>query len=158
DSHMTTRRNFLKGTLAAGAALAFPLTLRGDDKPSERIRIGVIGVGGQGTGNMKAHLKNVVAVCDVDSDHLGKAKAAVEKAGGKCAAYGDFRKLLDDKNVDAVVISTPDHWHALIAVHACMADKDVYCEKPMTLTVAEGRAMVQAARKYKRIVQCGSQQ
>jgi predicted dehydrogenase len=104
-------------------------------------------------------LKNVVAVCDVDSTRLGAAQAQVEKATGKkCAAYGDYRKLLEDRNVDAVVITTPDHWHALMTIDACAAGKDVYVEKPLTLTIAEGRAMVAAARRYNRIVQTGSQQ
>src|SRR2546421_456216 len=75
-----------------------------------------------------------------------------------CAAYSDYRKLLDNKDVDAVVITTPDHWHALIAIDACLAGKDVYCEKPLPLTVVEGRALVKAARKMKAVVQCGSQQ
>jgi predicted dehydrogenase len=100
-----------------------------------------------------------VAVCEVDQTRLAEAKAAAEKDTGKpCAAYRDYRKLLDDKNVDAVVITTPDHWHALMTIDACAAGKDVYCEKPLTLAVSEGRAMVQAARKYGRIVQTGSQQ
>jgi predicted dehydrogenase len=104
-------------------------------------------------------MKLAVAVCDVDSDRLGKAKERVEKAIGKpCAAVSDYRKLLDMKDVDAVVVSTPDHWHALTTIHACEAGKDVYCEKPLSLTVVEGRAMVNAARKHKRIVQTGSQQ
>ena len=105
------------------------------------------------------HLKNIIAVCDVDKEHGGKAKERVEKAGVKsCAVFGDYRKLLEMKEVDAVVVSTPDHWHALPTIHACEAGKDVYTEKPLSLTVAEGRAMVQAARKHKRIVQTGSQQ
>jgi predicted dehydrogenase len=95
----------------------------------------------------------------VDTEHLAQAGAAVEKAGGKgTLAVGDFRKLLDSKDVDAVVVTTPDHWHALATIHACKAGKDVYCEKPLSLTVAEGRAMVEAARKNDRVVQTGSQQ
>ena len=129
------------------------------DAPSERLRVGCIGIGGQGTGNMRAFLKSVTAVCDVDAKHLATAAGTAEKATGKAPlAVADYRKLLDSKDVDAVVISTPDHWHALTTVHACEAGKDVYVEKPLTLTVAEGRVMVDAARKHKRMVQTGSQQ
>jgi predicted dehydrogenase len=157
----TTRRFFLQqaGLGAAGLTLLPDLALPAERSPSERIRIGHVGVGNQGKGNLRAHIKNTVAVCDVDSKRLADAKAQVEKATGKtCAAYSDYRKLLDDKNVDAVVVTTPDHWHALVTIDACAAGKDVYCEKPLSLTVAEGRAMVQAARRHKRIVQTGSQQ
>ncbi len=158
--HSATRRDFLKRSAGLAAALAAaPHVLAAGDPPSERIRIGCIGVGGQGKGNLGKHLKNTVAVCDVDAKRLAEAKDRVEKATGRpCAAYADYRKLLDSKDVDAVVITTPDHWHALQTVHACEAGKDVYCEKPLTLTVAEGRAMVNAARRHKRIVQTGSQQ
>jgi predicted dehydrogenase len=171
----TTRRKFLAqsgtlatGSLAAGVGLtpglptifaANSASAAESDAPSEQIRIGCIGVGNQGRGNMGHFLKNVVAVCEVDKTRLGEAREKVESASKKsCAAYGDYRQLLDDKNVDAVVVTTPDHWHALITIDACAAGKDVYCEKPLTLTIAEGQAMVRAARKYKRIVQTGSQQ
>ena len=158
-----SRRAFLRQAAAGGLVLPAlthcpVLQANAQAPPSEAIRIGVIGVGNQGAGNLGAHLKNCVAVCEVDSLRLGKAKERVEKANGKCAAYGDYRKLLDDKNVDAVVITTPDHWHALQTIHAVQAGKDVYCEKPLTLTVVEGRAIVEAARKHQRIVQTGSQQ
>jgi predicted dehydrogenase len=104
-------------------------------------------------------MKHAAAVCDVDKQRLETAKARVEKETGRaCAAYHDYRKLLEDKSIDAVLISTPDHWHALPALQACEAGKDVYCEKPLTLTVAEGQALVKAARRHKRIVQTGSQQ
>jgi predicted dehydrogenase len=163
--HMgSTRREFLRqaGGIASGVGLglSLPAVLLGADQPpSERVRIGCIGVGNQGRGNLGVHLKNTVAVCEVDKQRLQEAKARVEKATGKpCAAFGDYRQLLDRKDVDAVVVTTPDHWHALITVHACQAGKDVYCEKPLTLNVAEGRAMANAARKYNRIVQTGSQQ
>jgi predicted dehydrogenase len=126
---------------------------------AERLRIGHIGVRNQGRANLRAHVRNTVAVCDVDRDILQEARATVQKAnGGDCAAYADYRRLLDDKNVDAVVITTPDHWHALIAIHACQAGKHVYCEKPLTLTVVEGRALVRAARRHRVVVQTGSQQ
>jgi predicted dehydrogenase len=163
-----TRRQFLQQTVVGtGVTYFLPALLTGHSAaadpatppPSERIRIGCIGVGAQGNGNLGKLIKNVVAVCDVDSQRLGKAKATVEKATGQpCLAVGDYRKLLDSKDIDAVVISTPDHWHALPAIHACEAGKDVYCEKPLTLTIAEGRAMVKAARRNQRIVQTGSQQ
>src|SRR5207253_8559490 len=113
--------------------------------------------------NLKAFLKQpaaqVVAVCDVDQTVLAAARAVVDKAnGGSCQTFNDYRQLLDRPDIDAVVVTTPDHWHALPTIHACMAGKDVYCEKPLSLTLAEGQAMLKAARKYKRIVQTGSQQ
>jgi predicted dehydrogenase len=116
-----------------------------------------VGLGGQGRGNMRAIKKHVVALCDVDKDHLA---TAVKDLGpdAKVKTDGDYRKLLESKDIDAVLCSTPDHWHALVTVDACKAGKDVYVEKPMTLIVAEGRAMVKAARDNKRVVQCGSQQ
>ena len=165
-----TRRDFLRkvGATAAGVGIVygFPTILTGNalggpgaPPASERVLIGMIGVGNQGSGNLKAHIRNVIAVCEVDKNRLAEAKAKVEKETGQtCAAYGDYRKLLENKDVDAVVVTVPDHWHALIAIHACMAGKDVYCEKPLTLTIYEGRQMVKAARKYNRIVQTGSQQ
>lgn len=163
-THQLSRRDFLRQSAGAGFALGLPALLYRRafaqvDPPSGRIRIGSIGVGGQGRGNLGKFIKDVIAVCEVDKTRLEEAKARVEKNnGGKCAAFGDYRKLLDLKDVDAVVISTPDHWHALQTIHACQAGKDVYVEKPMTLTVMEGRAMVNAVRKHKRIVQNGSQQ
>ncbi|OWK36186.1 Gfo/Idh/MocA family protein [Fimbriiglobus ruber] len=163
-----SRRAFLRAGVAGGAFLSLPASiyrtaLGADVPPSEKVRLGFIGLGGQGTGNMNAFLKHshatVAAVCDVDSSHLAKAAGVVEKATKKAPqAEKDFRKLLDTKDVDAVVVSTPDHWHALTTVAACAAGKDVYCEKPLTLVIGEGQAMVAAARKHGRIVQTGSQQ
>ena len=165
-----TRRAFLEATgklvagLGPGLALADGARRRAladarPSPPSERIRVGCIGVGGQGNGNLGKLRAHVVAVCDVDALHLGKAKERLEKAKNPpCAAFGDYRRLLDDKGIDAVVVSTPDHWHAKIVVDACAAGKDVYCEKPLSLTVADGQAMLSAARKHGRIVQTGSQQ
>jgi predicted dehydrogenase len=160
SSHQITRRDFLRRSAAAATMLALPASLYRNalsaaDPPSEKIRIGSIGVGGQGTANLKAVLDKVVAVCDVDKTHLQAAAALVK---GKCETYADYRKLLDNKEIDAVVVATPDHWHSLITIDACLAGKDVYCEKPLTLFVTEGRAIVKAARKHKRIVQTGSQQ
>jgi predicted dehydrogenase len=167
DLFHASRRDFLAGvaTAVGSAGLAtFPCPLLAAEKkagPNDRIRLGFIGLGGQGNGNLGGFLKStdVVALCDVDSKRLGTAVEKVEKATGrKPAGYADYRKLLDDKTVDAVVISTPDHWHVLPAVHACMAGKDTYVEKPLTLTVAEGRVLANAAKKYGRVVQTGSQQ
>jgi predicted dehydrogenase len=166
----TPRREFLRRSGAVAAAgFAFPMivdrcVLGGAETPppSERVRVGVIGVGGQGTANLKALQKEktaeVVAVCDVDKEHLAKAKALAGAGDKPFQGFADYRRLLDDKSIDAVLIATPDHWHALPTIEACSAGKDVYCEKPLSLAVFEGKAMVEAARKYKRIVQTGSQQ
>jgi predicted dehydrogenase len=164
------RRSFLRaaGSISVGAITYFfpgaAPSARAADKavaPSEHIRTAAIGVGNQGglKNNLKFHIKNCVAVCDVDKKRLSDAAAAVQKETGKApAAETDYRKILDRKDVDAVVVTVPDHWHAQITVDACNAGKDVYCEKPLSLTVAEGRTMVQAGRANKRIVQTGSQQ
>ena len=173
DSNRTThRRAFLQqGGALAAAGFAFP-TLIGSNvlgsadvaPASERIRVGIIGTGRQGIFNLKELLKQkgaeVVAVADVDKKHLAEGKQIADTAaGGKSVAtFGDYRQLLDRKDVDAVLVATPDHWHALATVDACLAGKDVYCEKPLSLTVAEGQTMVDIARKTKRIVQTGSQQ
>jgi len=97
----------------------------------------------------------IVAVCDVDR---ARREAARERVGNGCRAFVDYRELLAEDGIDAVVISTPDHWHALSAVHACQAGKDVYCEKPLTLTIGEGRELVDVVRRYGRVFQTGSQQ
>jgi predicted dehydrogenase len=154
------RRKFLQtGLFFSLPASTYRAALLADDKPSNTPRIGCIGLGGQGTGNMRAVMKNVFALCDVDSDHLAKAAQAAEKGGAKVQlASSDYRALLECKDLDAVLISTPDHWHALTTIDACAAGKDVYCEKPLTLFIREGREMVKAARANKRVVQTGSQQ
>jgi predicted dehydrogenase len=156
-----SRRRFLQTTAAASAAIAagyfVPQRAFG---ANERIVTGAIGVknrGGQ-TQNLKDFRANCVAVCDVDSHVAATAAKYVEDGGNRCEIYGDYRRLLDRKDIDAVVISTPDHWHALMTIDACRAGKDVFCEKPLTLFVAEGRKMVQVARETGRIVQTGSQQ
>ncbi len=154
------RRGFLKGVGGAALVAGFPTIIPASAfGANEAIRVGHIGVRNQGTNNLKALMKHTVAVCDVDKDVLAKAKELAEKGTGhSIAAYDDYRKLLDSKDVDAVVVTTPDHWHALATVDACKAGKDVYCEKPLSLTIAEGKTMVEAARRHKRIVQTGSQQ
>ena len=155
----TNRRQFLS---AAAATLAVPTIFpRSVFGANERIVTGHVGVGGQGMSNLKGflNLASPAAVCDVDSKRLAGAAKLLELGGvSRPFAARDYREILDRKDVDAVVVTTPDHWHALATVHACQAGKDVYCEKPLSLTVAEGRKMVDAARKADRVVQTGSQQ
>jgi predicted dehydrogenase len=152
------RRNFIKQSLAvgAGAAVAGANVLGANG----RVRVALIGCGRQGRGVMGNFLKQsdaeVVALCDVYAPHL--KEAAVKAGRGDLPTYKDFRHVLDRKEVDAVIVASPDHWHALQTVMACQAGKDVYVEKPIATTVAEGRAMVNAARKYNRVVQVGTQQ
>jgi predicted dehydrogenase len=154
-----TRRNFLKAT-AVGAA-AFSLDARTWSRAAgsnSDIRVAQIGFRSQGAGhiNTLSKMKGVrlVALCDVDR-HVLEAKA--QTLGNGIETYTDIRKLLENKNVDAVSIAVPNHWHALATVWACQAGKDVYVEKPASHNLFEGRKMVEAARKYERIVQCGMQ-
>jgi predicted dehydrogenase len=127
--------------------------------PNDKIRVGMIGVGGMGTGNLRDCMANpdvqITAICEVFKENADKAVAL---AGGKAKLYGDYRKLLDDKDIDAVMISTPEHWHALMCIDACDAGKDVYVEKPASHNIRDGRLMVDAARRSRRVVQVGSQQ
>ena len=158
----STRRNFLQQAAGMSAAIAAPLVLpRSVFGANDRITLGFIGVKNQGTSNLKGFLKQdvaITAICDVDSTVAGTAADLVQKAGHKPESFGDYRKLLDRKDVDAVVVTVPDHWHALMTIDACAAGKDVYCEKPLSLTIRDGRRMVEAARKHNRVVQTGSQQ
>jgi predicted dehydrogenase len=125
--------------------------------PSEKIVLGFIGTGGMGTGLINTFKSfaavEIAAVCDVYEPHLRRAQSA---AGGAPAAYHDFRQVLDRKDIDAVVIATPDHWHGIPTILACQAGKDVYCEKPLSHRIQEGRAMVSAADKFKRVTQMGN--
>jgi predicted dehydrogenase len=133
-----------------------------DAKPEPRdegLVMGAIGTGSRGLGvmdNAKRAGGRFIAACDVDAGH--RWSGAKKCVGGEGAQYVDFRELLDRDDIQAVTVVTPDHWHALIAIEAMKRGKDVYCEKPLSLTVAEGRAMVEAARKYDRVFQTGSQQ
>ena len=169
---MPTRRDFLAGTVGVVGATALPASAAPFVQTTassassqgrvlganDRVRVGVIGTGRQGTGVMRGHQRladvEIAAICDVYAPNLAKAAEVAPTA----AKHADFRRILDDKNIDAVVIGTPDHWHALMTVLACQAGKDVYVEKPTSVAIAEGRAMVEAARKYKRVVQVGTQQ
>ncbi len=172
------RRQFIKqvaGTTAA--AMVFPyivpasaLGRAGNAAPSEKITLGFIGTGKQSKHLMRSFLNSpgthVVAGCDVDKLKLERGKKIVEdhyagKNGGSykgCDTYGDFRDLLARDDIDAVVISTPDHWHAITVIQSAEAGKDIYCEKPLSQTIAEARAMVNAVRRYGRVFQTGSMQ
>src|SRR4051812_22207177 len=160
-----TRRDFLAASALAAGMLGVPA--RGDEpeaKPrsgpvgaNDRIVLGVIGVGGMGTGLLEIFGKfpdvAVAAVCDVYEPHALRARS---KADGTPEVYGDFRRVLDRGDIDAVVVATPDHWHAIPTILACQAGKDVYCEKPLSWRLAEGRAMVAAAAKHRRVTQMGN--
>jgi predicted dehydrogenase len=161
------RRQFVSATAGAvGAGLALQAAPAAASASSQnrilgandRVRLGVIGTGRQGVYDMRDHMRlddvEVVAVCDVFAENLDKAAAAAPKA----ERFTNFRRLLEKKDIDAVIIGSPDHWHALMTVMACEAGKDVYVEKPTSVAIAEGRAMVAAARAHKRIVQVGTQQ
>ena len=164
------RRDFVKRTAAAAAAwTAAPYLARAADPrvigPNEEIRFAVVGFNGQG-GSHLSSLKSlrdqgqkvrVVALCDVDANVLAKGVKAFQDRGEDVAGFSDIRKLLEDKNVDALSIATPNHWHALATIWAVEAGKDVYVEKPVSHNVWEGRQMVKAARRLGRIVQTGTQ-
>lgn len=153
------RRSFLSGTLAVGGGLALAPFARAQGA-NDDIRVAVVGFRGQGALHLRLLRElagvRVVAVCDVDQSVLDRELVKSEKSGEKIAVYTDVRKLLEDKNIDAITTATPDHWHALITIWACQAGKDVYVEKPISHNLWEGRKMVEAARKYNRIVQYGN--
>jgi predicted dehydrogenase len=184
-----TRRDFLKKAAgAAGSMVVFPYIVRSAAlgkaravAPSNRIVMGCIGVGNQGTNDMRGLLGDervqVVAVCDVNresggywnnavggreparrivEEHYGKEKASGTYKG--CAGYEDFRELIAREDIDALLIALPDHWHSIPVIEAARAGKDIYGEKPLSLTIAEGRAMSDAVRRYGRVFQTGSQQ
>jgi predicted dehydrogenase len=150
------RRTFNRAALATGALAALQTTGISALGSNERVRLGFIGVGNRGDQLLDAFLVHkdaeIVALCDVYGPYL---EAAQKKVGGKATLHHDFRRLLDQKDIDAVVIATPDHWHALQFVAACRAGKDVYIEKPLSLTIAEGQCMVAVADQTKRITQVG---
>lgn len=189
SDRLQTRRRFIGKVLGGSLAVTgFPqivpssvLGLKGAVPPSNRVNMGIIGTGNQGTNDLKVFLRDdrvqVLAVCDVNKRGPGywngkiagrePARELVEQFYGKkksngqyrgCDTYRDFRDLLDRDDIDAVEIATPDHWHAIPTILAAKAGKDIYCQKPLALTVAEGRAMSQAVARYKRVFQTGSQQ
>ncbi|MFC1634437.1 Gfo/Idh/MocA family oxidoreductase [Planctomycetota bacterium] len=155
------RREFLKASLAAGSALSLsPARILG---ANDDIRIGVIGIGsfvkigGKGRGDIRDFRKipgvRVVALCDCDQNHLNYEVNEFSKRGEKVKAFTDFRELLDDQQIDAVSITTPNHWHSLMTIMACQAGKDVFVQKPSSHNIFEGRKMVEATRKYHRVIQ-----
>lgn len=173
-AYRPTRRQFLQRStaLAVGAPFIVPAKVFGSEgkrPPGERITVGFIGCGKMAN---DYHLSTLlgfddvqgVAVCDVDRTRREHARQRVEKAYSKlqsykgCDAYSDFRELLARKDIDAVCIATPEHWHAIPIIEAAKAGKDIYCEKPLTLTLAEGKRCIEAVRKYGRVFQTGSQQ
>jgi predicted dehydrogenase len=168
----STRRSFLKtSALLLSAPLILPSRVwSAETAPSKRLTIGCIGMGKQMGGHLRSYLGRddveVLAVCDVDTTRREHAKKTVDtaytaKTGGTyagCAAYNDFREVIARKDIDIVVIATPDHWHAYIAIAAVRAGKDVYCEKPLTYNVREAVELVKEVRKANRVFQTGSQQ
>jgi predicted dehydrogenase len=164
---MTTRRKFLSNSALAAAGLSFAPAFSNAIKrvaASDKINVGVIGCNGQGFSDLSAFLENpeveCIALCDVDDTVLNRRASNVEKIRGKKPAnlYKDWRKLIDNKDINLVIVGTPDHWHCIQMVSACEAGKDVYCEKPIGRTIEECNLMVKAAEKYKRIVQVGQWQ
>src|SRR5579872_4212993 len=151
------RRHFLMGTAAAAGAL----TSKSLASANDTVRVACVGIRGQGNAHIQEYSKmqnvEIAALCDVDENVLNKRLEEVVKSGKKKpAAYTDVRKLLEDKSIDAISIATPNHWHSLIGIWACQAGKDVYVEKPCSHNIFEGRQLVAAAQKYKRIVQHGT--
>jgi len=166
----TNRRQFLKHAIGVGGAAAFPYLIPssalgkdGAVAPSERLVMGVIGTGGRGSHDLRWMLGEAdvqfVAVCDVQKNKRDQARSAVDGRYGNqdCVVYRDFRQLLARKDIDAVVIATGDRWHTPASILAMKSGKDVYCEKPGALTIAEGQALVKAGKKYGRIFQTGAQ-
>ncbi len=166
-----TRRDFIKAAAAtATATIACPYIITssalgagGKPPASDRIVMGGIGIGNQGSGDQGAYLGQAdvqyVAVCDVKKSKREEARNRVDGHyhNKDCKVYSDFRELLSRGDIDAVHVATPDHWHAIVVVEACRHGKDVYCQKPESRTIREGRLMVEAARRYQRVVSGGSQ-
>lgn len=156
-----SRRSFLGATAAGLGLTALNLRTLASQQPNEQITLAMIGVGGMGTGRLRQFLEHpdvrIAAICDVDSTHVDRAVAIVESARGyRPKGVEDYRHVLDDREVDAVAIVTPDHWHSIPTVRAFEAGKDVFVEKPLSYSVAEGRAMADASARHKRVSQMGN--
>jgi len=162
SSRSYSRRRFIKTT--GTAAIAAPIIIRSSllngqsQPPSDRINLGIIGCGGMGMANLNACLANpnvvVTAACDIWKERLDPV---VERFKNTCTGYTDFRQMLLRKDLDAVIISTPAHWHAIMAIAACKAGKDIYLQKPMTMHLGESLAVRNAVKKHKIICQVGTQ-
>jgi len=157
-----SRRGFLAGTAATAAATIVPRSVLGGPgktPPSDTLIVGLVGCGGQGGEDVRSYIGHtgaaykIAACCDVDKGRLARA---VKKFGPGAKGYTDFRRLIERSDIDVVSVATPPHWHALITIAAMEAGKDVLCEKPMTKFIAEGRAVVNAARRYGRVFQIGT--
>jgi myo-inositol 2-dehydrogenase/D-chiro-inositol 1-dehydrogenase len=174
-TNVVTRRQFLKGSAVAAAGVLVPTivpaSVFGADAPSNRITIGFVGVGRMGSGDMRELLGfkevQIIAVCDLDANRVRYAQKTVEahyakqSAGGTykgCTMFGDYRDLVAQDDIDAVCVVTPDHWHVLPSIAAAKAGKDIFLQKPLTLTIREGRVLSDTVRRYNRIFQVGSQQ
>ncbi|MEO8823776.1 MAG: Gfo/Idh/MocA family oxidoreductase [Ginsengibacter sp.] len=170
---MNSRRKFLQNSamLTGGTLLASSFDnnafaiLKNRISPSDQLNIGAVGVNGMGWSDVTSALKipgvNLVAICDIDQNVIDKRMKELAKKNidtSKIKTYGDYRKLLENKDVDIVVVGTPDHWHAMIMMDACAAGKDVYCEKPVGNSIGECRAMVKAQQRYNKAVQVGQWQ
>ena len=159
-----TRREFNKSATMGAVSLAMSpgQPVRNVAGANDRIGIGLIGAGNQGRFDFSAMIRtdqvDPIAVADVYDLNLGITLEASGTPPGKTEGYQDFRKLLDRKDIDAVIVATPEHWHGIPTVMACQAGKDVYVEKPTSHTIYEGRKMVEAGDRYKRVIQCGTQQ
>lgn len=159
SDHRLARREFVGGAGAVFTTSLFTGRVKG---ANDRVAVGFIGLGAMGSGNLGYAMKipevQPATLCDVYQPHLERAEAAARKGGFEIKGVKDFREVLANKSIDAVCISTPDHWHAYMMVEACKAGKDVYVEKPACVYVDEAQKMVLAARKYKRVVQAGTMQ
>ena len=156
-----TRRQFLRNTSFIAAPMIVKSSVLGKEgatSPNSRIQMACIGVGGQGTGNMNNFLQDervkVVAICDVDDSHKQRALRAAKLSDKD--GFSDYREIMNRKDIDAVMIATPDHWHSLITVDAARSGKDIYCEKPLAASIAEGRFVTDIVLKEKRVLQCGT--
>jgi predicted dehydrogenase len=154
------RRSFLKYSVSGAilSTLSFPYIGKAQESANERLRFGAIGVGGRGASiaNSARRLSDIVAVCDLDTQRIDRVNKSI--AQGKAKGYQDYRKILDRKDIDFVTIGTTDHWHSRIAIHAMQAGKDVYCEKPLTLTIEEGKQICKVTKETGRVFQVGTQQ
>ncbi|MCC7335342.1 MAG: Gfo/Idh/MocA family oxidoreductase [Pirellulaceae bacterium] len=159
----SSRRTFLQGTSSVAVTTLASAAIHGATaQPSERVRVGIMGASGRAHSLISTFSSNpnveVVAIADLDPSHIPKGLATAEKNQGRSVrTESDFRRLIDDDSIDALVIGTPDHWHAIPTILACQAGKDVYVEKPDSHNIVEGMTMVAAMRKHNRIVQMGSQ-